>query len=237
MDLKIYTDKQTVAEEFSKFFSQQVKDSNEFHVSLSGGSTPKIVFDFLAENYADDIDWSSVYLYWGDERCVSPDDEDSNYKMTKAHLLSKIEMPAENIFRIKGENDPETEAKRYSEVLKKQLPIVDGLPQFDLVILGMGDDGHTASIFPYEIVLWDAEAYCAVATHPESGQKRVGLTGGIINNAKTVAFLVTGADKAEKVEEIIGQRSGYKKYPASKVSPKSGELLWFLDRKAAAGLE
>jgi 6-phosphogluconolactonase len=157
--------------------------------------------------------------------------------MTKAHLLSKIEMPAENIFRIKGENDPETEAKRYSEVLKKQLPIVDGLPQFDLVILGMGDDGHTASIFPYEIVLWDAEAYCAVATHPESGQKRVGLTGGIINNAKTVAFLVTGADKAEKVEEIIGQRSGYKKYPASKVSPKSGELLWFLDRKAAAGLE
>lgn len=237
MDLKIYAEKQTVAEEFSKFFSKQVKESNGFHVALSGGSTPKIVFDFLAENYDDKIDWSSVYLYWGDERCVLPDDADSNYKMTKTHLLSKIDMPVENIFRIKGENDPEAEAERYAEVLKKQLPTANEMPQFDLVILGMGSDGHTASIFPYEIALWDTESYCAVATHPESGQKRVGLTGGIINNAKTVAFLVTGADKAEKVEEIVGQKSGYEKYPASKVSPTSGELLWFLDKEAAAGLE
>lgn len=237
MDLKIYADKQTVAEKFSKFFYEQAKGMNEFHVSLSGGSTPKIVFDFLAENYHDEIDWSSVYLYWGDERCVSPENADSNYKMTKAHLLSKIEMPAENIFRIKGEDDPKAEASRYAEVLKKQLPTANGMPQFDLVILGMGGDGHTASIFPNEIALWDADSYCAVATHPESGQKRVGLTGGIINNAKTVAFLVTGADKADKVEEIIGQKSSYKKYPASKVSPTSGELLWFLDREASAGLE
>ncbi|HEA29413.1 MAG TPA: 6-phosphogluconolactonase [Leeuwenhoekiella sp.] len=233
MDLNIYADKQTVAEKFSKFFSNKVRNNKAFHIALSGGSTPKIVFDFLAENFNDEIDWSRVYLYWGDERCVPPDDEDSNYKMTKEHLLSKIEMPAENIFRIKGEDDPHTEAKRYAEVLEKELPQANGLPQFDMVILGMGGDGHTASIFPSEIELWDAESYCAVATHPESGQKRVGLTGGIINNAKTVAFLVTGESKAEKVEEIIGQKPGYKNYPASKVNPESGDLIWFLDSDAA----
>ncbi|WP_031427267.1 6-phosphogluconolactonase [Flavimarina sp. Hel_I_48] len=236
MDLHVNDTKQEVAENFSKYFRNAAHDTDVFRVALSGGSTPKIVFDFMAEHYKEEVDWSRVHFFWGDERCVPPTDEQSNYKMTRDHLLSKIDVPEANIFRIKGENDSEEEAKRYSEVLEKDLPSANGLPQFDLVILGMGGDGHTASIFPSEIHLWDEKAYCAVATHPESGQKRVGLTGGIINNAKTVAFLVTGNDKTEKVSEIIGQKSGYKAYPASKVNPKSGDLQWFLDANAASGL-
>lgn len=236
MDTRVFKDKQTVAEEFSKFLSKKLKEAGELHVALSGGSTPKIVFDHLAEDYKDKLDWSKLYLYWGDERCVDPDDEESNYKMTKDHLLSKVNIPDANIFRIKGEKDPQREAERYASLLKQQLPEVNGVPQFDLVILGMGSDGHTASIFPEEIKLWDDSNYCAVATHPESGQKRVGLTGGIINNAETVAFLVTGESKADKVEDIISQKQGYQSYPASKVSPKSGNLIWFLDRKAAGDI-
>ncbi|SHI96847.1 6-phosphogluconolactonase [Pseudozobellia thermophila] len=234
MELKIYKDKNEVAEAFSSFFSKQVNGSNEFHVALSGGSTPKIVFDVLAREFGASIDWRKVHFYWGDERCVAPSDDQSNYKMTVDHLFSKIEVPEGNIHRIKGENAPKDEADRYAGVLETNLPKSNGLPQFDLVILGMGDDGHTASIFPHELDLWHSEKLCEVAVHPDSGQKRVTITGSVINNAETVAFLVTGGGKAEKVAEILGQKGGYREYPANLVAPKSGKLLWFLDEPAAA---
>tara|TARA_R110000796_G_scaffold252631_3_gene389391 strand:+ start:49969 stop:50685 length:717 start_codon:yes stop_codon:yes gene_type:complete len=233
MQVRIYTTKQIVAEKFSAFFKDIVTTDKSFNVALSGGSTPKIVFDYLAENFADSIDWTKVNFYWGDERCVSPTDEESNYKMTLEHLLSKISIPKENIFRILGENDPKIEAIRYGDVLEKNLPSQFEIPKFDLVILGMGDDGHTASVFPYEINLWDAKANCEVAVHPDSGQKRVTITGNIINNAEVVAFLVTGTSKAEKVKEIIKETGEYKKYPATLVKPTSGKLIWFLDNEAA----
>lgn len=233
MEIEVFKDKQTVAEKFSKFLSKRIQDAKEFHVALSGGSTPKVVFDHLAEEYEDKIDWSKLHLYWGDERCVAPDDEESNYNMTKQHLLSKIDFPEANIHRIKGENDPEEEARRYSKLLDEKLPNMEGVPQFDMVLLGMGSDGHTASIFPKDIKLWDDDRNCVVATHPETGQKRVSITGKLINNAKTVAFLVTGESKSSKVEDIISQKNDYKSYPASKVKPKSDDLYWFMDRKAA----
>ena len=236
MDIKIYKDKKEVAEQFSAYFVEKVKANDVFHVALSGGSTPKIVFDVLAESFADQVDWTKVHFYWGDERCVPPTDEDSNYKMTVEHLFSKIDVPHENINRILGEKDPEGEAMRYANLLEIDLDREDGVPQFDLVILGMGDDGHTASIFPHEIELWNAEDHCVVATHPDSGQKRVSINGKVINTAKEVAFLVTGASKAEKVEAIIGKTKGYEAYPASLVNPKSGKLVWFLDEDAGAKL-
>ena len=236
MELKIYKDKNTVAKEFSKFFASQTGENKEFHVALSGGSTPKIVFDVLADEFGSSVDWSVVHFYWGDERCVSPDDDQSNYKMTVEHLFSKIDVPETNIHRVQGENDPKQEAQRYSSVLSDILPNVNGYPQFDLVILGMGDDGHTASIFPHEIELWHSEKVCEVAVHPESGQKRVTITGDVINNAKTVAFLVTGVSKVEKVSEILDQKGDFKSYPANLVAPKSGNLLWFLDEAAATGV-
>ncbi len=236
MDLKIYKDKQEVAEQFSSYFVDKLKDRDSFYVALSGGSTPKIVFDVLAEKFSNKVDWSKVHFYWGDERCVPPTDDQSNYKMTVEHLFSKIKVPKQNINRIMGEKDPNGEAMRYANLLEIDTDRVEGIPQFDLVILGMGDDGHTASIFPHEIELWDSEDHCVVATHPESGQKRVSIKGNVINMAKEVAFLVTGASKAEKVEAVIGKTKGYKKYPASLVNPASGNLVWFLDEEAASRL-
>ena len=236
MDLKIYKDKQEVAKQFSSYFVDQLKDKAAFHVALSGGSTPKIVFDVLAEDFSDKVDWSKVHFYWGDERCVSPSDDESNYKMTVEHLFSKINVPEANIHRILGEKDPVNEAMRYGNLLEINLDRVDDVPQFDLLILGMGDDGHTASIFPHEIDLWDSEEHCVVATHPDSGQKRVSINGKVINTSKEVAFLVTGASKAEKVEAVIEKTEGSDAYPASLVNPISGNLVWFLDEEAAAKL-
>ncbi|MEM7484850.1 MAG: 6-phosphogluconolactonase [Bacteroidota bacterium] len=236
MELKIYKDKNEVAKQFSEYFLELVEGTSIFHVALSGGSTPKIVFDLLATEFSSKIDWSKIHFYWGDERCVPPTDDQSNYKMTVAHLFSKVDVPQEHIHRILGENDPNTETKRYGELLTEHLPLENGIPQFDLVILGMGDDGHTASIFPYEIELWDSNKNCEVAIHPDSGQRRVTLTGKVINNAKEVAFLVTGEGKAEKVTSILEKKKGYMEYPASLVQPNSGNLVWFMDADAAKEL-
>lgn len=236
MELKIYKDKVEVAREFSSYFAEFVEGKPQVQVALSGGSTPKVVFDVLAADYGQKMDWSKVHFYWGDERCVPPGDEESNFKMTVDHLFSKIEVPKENIHRILGENDPNSEAMRYANLLEINLDRVEGIPEFDLVILGMGDDGHTASIFPHEIDLWDAEDHCVVATHPETGQKRISINGKVINRAKEVVFLVTGKGKAEKVKAIAQKVEDFEKYPASLVNPDSEKLIWFLDEGAASEL-
>ena len=236
MELKIYPTQEEVAQNFSAYFKTLFLNKDKIHIALSGGSTPKIVFDVLADSYGDQIPWDRVHFYWGDERCVPPMDEQSNYKMTKDHLLSKIDIPEENIHRVIGEADPQKEAVRYAEEISQNLPSVDEMPQFDLVILGMGDDGHTASIFPHQIELWDSENLCEVATHPDSGQLRITITGKLINRAKRVVFLVTGSNKSHKVREIVKREGNYLSYPASLVGPVNGELIWFLDEDAAAAL-
>lgn len=234
MEVKIHQDKSEVAKKFCTYFASLVSGKKEFNVALSGGSTPKIVFDVLASEYGTKIDWEIIHFYWGDERCVAPTDDQSNYKMTVDHLFSKIEVPRENIHRVLGENDPTGEAMRYSNLLEINLDRLEGVPQFDLVILGMGDDGHTASIFPHEINLWKSKDHCIVATHPDSGQKRVSINGAVINTAKEVAFLVTGKNKAEKIDEIHNKKGDFKAYPATLVAPNSKKLTWFLDKEAAA---
>lgn len=237
MNISISSSKEDLAEEVAYILKDMSDTGEKIHVALSGGSTPKVIFDYIAKELGDEIFWDNINFYWGDERCVPPTDSESNFKMTVDHLLSKIDMPEENIFRVMGENEPEEEAKRYSKVLDDELPIANGIPQFDLVMLGMGDDGHTVSIFPYNIELWDAKENCVVATHPDSGQKRVTITGKVVNNAKAVAFLVTGAGKAGKVQEIIKKQKNFALYPANLVQPTEGELTWFLDEDAAKGLE
>ena len=237
MRINIYPSKATLAQAFTKWLVNQISSGKDhLHIALSGGSTPQVIFQTLAGEYQDKVDWTKVSFYWGDERCVPPTDADSNYGMTAELLLSRVPIPAENIHRIKGEDDPQKEAVRYAKVLEKNLNVKDNIPHFDLVILGMGDDGHTASIFPHEIKLWESEANCVVATHPESGQKRISLSGKLINNANTVAFLVSGLNKAEKLREILKSEANFAKYPASLVAPTSGKLLWFLDREAAEKL-
>ncbi|WP_258104559.1 6-phosphogluconolactonase [Marinoscillum sp. MHG1-6] len=232
MNKYIFDSSAEVAKAFADFYLEHSNDAQPYHVALSGGSTPKILFDLIAKDYVDKFSWSNIHFWWGDERCVAPDDDDSNYKMTKERLLDNIDIPEANIHRILGENDPAGEAVRYGQEIEQFLPQTNGLPKFDLIILGMGPDGHTASIFPHEMELLDAESVCAVATHPESGQKRVSLTGKVINNAAQIAFLVTGANKFEKVDSIFEKKEDHKLYPAAYIRPSNGELSWFLDQAA-----
>ncbi len=233
MEKLIFENLEQLNQSFTKLIKEILAQQDRVTIALSGGSTPKSLFNYWANNHKDDINWSSIYLFWGDERCVPPTDQESNYKMTKDHLLDFVPIPPQNIFRIQGENNPADEAQRYAEVLKNELTQANNLPSFDLVMLGMGDDGHTASIFPHEMHLWNSNKTCVVATHPTSGQNRVSITGEIINNAKRVAFLVTGANKAEKVKVIIQSQAMVKDtYPAARVNPTSGKLYWFLDEEA-----
>ncbi|HZH73810.1 MAG TPA: 6-phosphogluconolactonase, partial [Mariniphaga sp.] len=166
-------------------------------------------------------------------RCVPPDDDQSNYKMTFDTLFSKIEIPADNIHRIKGEKTPEEEAGRYAAEIADNLELRNGVPVFDLIILGLGEDGHTASIFPDQLDLLKVDKLCAVATHPESGQKRITLTGKVINNANNIFFLVTGQQKAKRLSEIMNNEEVAQNHPAAHIEPHEGSVIWFIDETAA----
>lgn len=226
-----------LAEKFSKYLKELVDTSPEYlNICLSGGSTPKIIFQHLAENYKTKFDWNKIRFFWGDERCVPPNNAESNYRMTKENLFEKINIPAENIFRIRGEENPDDEVNRYSTIIQETVPLVNSLPKFDLVILGIGEDGHTTSIFPDRLDLFETEKFCEVIEHPVSKQKRISLTGKVINNAKQIIFLVTGKNKSDIVKSILNKEDGYKKYPAAHISPINGELIWMLDKEAAQNL-
>lgn len=234
--INIYKDIQSLSEGFTSFLKDELAKKEEINISLSGGSTPKALFNHWASNYHDSLDWQRIAFYWGDERCVPPDDEMSNFGMTKDLLFSKVDgIVKKQIHRIHGENDPEEEIVWYTGIMNRFLPRENNYPVFDIMMLGLGDDGHTVSIFPDQINLWENQSDCVLAKHPETGMLRISLTGHVVNNAKNVAFLVTGKNKAEKVREIIQQRKEFvDKYPAARVNPENGNLYWFLDEEAAS---
>ncbi len=236
MEIKKYDIPTELAAGFCHFLAGLVHAKKEVHIALSGGSTPKTVFNMLATDFQEGIDWQGVHLYWGDERCVPGDHAESNYKMATDHLISKIDIPKTNVHPIDGTNEPNVEAQRYAALLDQSLPKKNGIPCFDLLILGMGEDGHTVSIFPENSHLWHSHRFCEVARHPVSGQHRITFTGQVINNAATVTFLVTGAGKAVKVRQILQKKGDYRSYPAALVAPTSGRLFWFLDAEAASYL-
>jgi 6-phosphogluconolactonase len=233
----IYPDLDTLAAAFicelNRFLIETRNTGKPVHMAMSGGSTPIAVFRQLAiASQADD--WSHVHLYWGDERCVSAADRESNYGNARKLFLEPLGFPEERVHPIRGEEDPETEASRYSQLLKENLPEENGYPVFDWIWLGMGEDGHTASIFPQQIELWNSDLPCVVAEHPATGQKRISITGGVINAARRVAFLVSGKSKSTVVNEIVMKEGRYLEYPAFYVTPKSENLEWFLDMDATS---
>jgi 6-phosphogluconolactonase len=181
------------------------------------------------------MDWERIHLFWGDERCVPPDQEESNYGMTQKYLLNFIDIPEKNIHRVKGEYNPEKEAERYSKDIVKGVSSENGLPGFDLIMLGLGEDGHTASIFPDQMHLLNSDKVCEVSTHTSTGQKRITLTGNVINNSKRIIFLVTGKSKAEILKKIINEKK--KIYPAEFIEPVNGNLDFFIDSDAAELLD
>jgi 6-phosphogluconolactonase len=235
--VKIFSSPYVLAEKFAEELITKIKESADnkkpFTIALSGGSTPELLFTVLADHYSGSVPWQAVHFFWGDERCVPADSPESNFGMTKKKLLDEIEIPLENIHRIAGENIPEEEASRYSCEISCFTGARDNFPRFDMVILGLGEDGHVASIFPDNRELIVSEKICAVAVHPVTKQKRVTITGRVINNADSVVFLVTGRKKAVMVDKILNKRASYLSFPASAIYPVHGELRWLIDGEAA----
>ncbi|MBK9098567.1 MAG: 6-phosphogluconolactonase [bacterium] len=233
--IKVFKSKSELANYFCVELHKLSSTKAKIFIALSGGSTPKIIFEILASNYKEKINWEKLHLFWSDERCVPPTDDESNFGMTKKYLLDKIKIPEGNIHRIKGENDPETEAKRYTGEIEKIIESANGFPKFDLVMLGIGEDGHTASIFPDQIYLLDSDKVCDVAIHPSTGQKRITITGKVINNSDAVRFLVTGESKSGIIQKILEERK--KIYPAEFINPLSGNLHYYIDKEASVLLD
>lgn len=220
------------APEFKKITEEYITSKGNMNIALSGGNTPKLLFSVLAEDYTDAIMWSKINFYWADERCVPPESSDSNFGEANRILFSKI-TAIKNVHRIIGENDPYNETERYSGLLKKNLPAENNFPKFDLILLGMGEDGHTASIFPDSMDLLNSEKYCETVVHPESKQKRITLTGKVINNSEKIYFLVTGKNKEQIVKIISERKEDSRIYPAGNIKQKLGDVTWYLDSDAA----
>jgi 6-phosphogluconolactonase len=236
-NLNVSVDGPAVARAFADHLVQRLNEKKEgpFFWALSGGSTPKLLFKILAEDYKDKIDWHRIHFFWGDERCVPHDDPESNYGEVKALLFDHVPVVQSQIHAVDTTKSPEEAAKAYGDLMVQLMPSNPaGLPILDLNMLGMGGDGHTASIFPANMdeLLTDPRV-CAVATHPDSGQKRVTMTGPVLNASDEVAFLITGSGKTQRTAQILNQEPGADKFPVAHIKPASGKLLWFLDSAAA----
>lgn len=232
MKLKIFKSATETATALIEHIQQLMSEdlTKGFHIAFSGGSTPALMFDLWANDYVESTDWKRLFIYFVDERCVAPEDSDSNYGLMKKLMLDRVPLSEDQIFRIHGENDPAQEAIAYSKLCLSKMPNLNGFPVFDLVLLGAGDDGHTSSIFPgQEEHLTSAEAFVA-AYNPYSGQKRIAMTGSTIINAKQIIFLMTGKNKGDVVADIY---SSGDTGPAAYVAHHSTQVELFLDEAAS----
>lgn len=220
------------AELFVSYARESIASKDNFRAVLSGGSTPKRLYALLAsEPYRSGVDWRSVELFFGDERCVPPEHRDSNFRTVDEALLSHV--PA-RVHRVRGELPPREAALRYEKEIRRAFGFAAGIPSFELIILGLGADGHTASLFPGVEALGETDRLAVEVYVERLDSWRVTLTLPVLNAAKKVLFLVSGREKAEIVREIIGGSEGG--YPASLVRPSGGSVLWFLDKAAASFL-
>ena len=230
IDIQIFNNYEEIGDFVRSIFAEDAVSKN-FNVALSGGNTPKSVYSLLAENKKPVISWEKVKFFWGDERCVPPDNQESNYRMAKEALFNKIHPAKDRIYRIKGENNPELEKERYGEIV---LTNTNGI--FDLMFLGLGTDGHTASIFPEQRHCLSSDEVCGIASHPDSGQIRVTLTGSILNASRKIIFIVVGSEKSKIVYDILYQEGDWRKFPASYIKPANGQIIWIFDRDASIRL-
>jgi 6-phosphogluconolactonase len=208
------------------------------NAALSGGSTPRRLFQMLAaEPFAGLIPWESLQFFWGDERNVPPGDQDSNYSMARELLLSRVPVPPANIHRIlTGDSTAIEAAELYERTLREKLPMVNGLPRLDYNLLGLGANGHTASLFPNRPTLDEGHRLVLADHVDEVSSWRVTLTAPLLNNAAQITFLVTGVDKASVVKRVIEGPRDYHATPAQLIAPRKGELTWILDSTAASQL-
>ena len=226
------------AEEVVRTAQEAVADRGRFTIALSGGSTPKSLFNLLASNARTTLPWDKMFFFWGDERHVAPTDPDSNFRMADEAMLSKIPVAPGNIFRIEAENpDASAAAAAYEKTLRKFFQLgSDGVPRFDLILLGMGPDGHTASLFPLTAALQEKSRLVVANWVEKLKTNRLSLTLPVLNAARCVTFLVSGTDKAVVLKSVLEEAVPGEQYPAKMVRPTDGKLVWLLDRAAASAL-
>jgi len=243
-DIRIHSDREAEAEAAATFVlelgKEAVRANGRFFIALSGGTTPETLYRSLTSPaFADRFDWSRTTFFFSDERCVPPDDPRSNYALADKTLFTPLRIAPSQIYRMAGESrDPQAAASEYEQQLRlatKTLP--SAKPSLHLILLGLGDDGHTASLFPGSPVLRDRQRLIAATQSPKDPPNRLTMTLGVINRASVILFLVAGANKAGVVRAVLDPKTETeRRLPASLVEPEEGRLIWFLDRGAAAEL-
>ena len=235
MTLKIYKDPGALSDAAAEWIADLVRKvlqrQNRFTIALSGGSTPQKLHRILAEKYADKIDWSRLHIFWGDERAVPFGDERNNARMAYETLLNHVPVPASQIHVMRTDIEPAVAAAQYEEILHKYFDNHE--TTFDLVLLGMGDDGHTLSLFPGTEIVHENTSWTKAFYLKAQDMYRISLTAPVVNRSMAVAFLTTGSNKAEPLKEVLKGSFNPDKYPSQLIKP-SGELYWFVDEAAAS---
>ena len=239
-EIRIFKNIESLSRDAANLFidqaAQSIAERGRFLVALNGGSTPTRLFQLLATEYRDKVDWKHVHAFWGDERCVQVDDPGSSYGQAKEILLKHVAIPEDNIHRAQGELDPSSASMKYAEILKSFADDNLEFPRFDLVYLGMGEDGHTASLFPNSLVSVTTPTLPVTAHYQDRPANRVTLTQLVFNQARMVVFMATGEKKAITLAEVLSDRYNPQLYPAQRIDPKGGELIWLVDEDAASKL-
>ena len=241
MQIAIYPDTDTLSHEAAQYIvrlaNEAIVTRGRFSIALSGGSTPKALYGLLAtEPYLSQINWSSVEIFWSDERCVPPDDPDSNYAMANEVLLSKIPIQLHQVHRMPAEKADRDAASQDYTLEMQRVFGTNGIPAFDLIQLGMGPEGHTASLFPHQQSLREQERLVMPVSVPKPPPPRLTFTPPLLNAARHVLFLVTGSEKAGAVQAVLEGSYQPEEYPAQLVRPAAGEVTWMLDTAAAGKL-
>lgn len=224
------------AELFVRTAREAVEQNGRFTVALTGGSSPVQLYNLLGQlPYREQVPWEKTFVFWGDERWVPLTDERSNASMTIEILLNKVPVPAEQVYPMWAENtEPEAFARQYEQRLQKHFG--QAAPQFDLILLGMGDDGHTASLFPGTAVLHETSRWVQAYYLEPQSMHRITLTASLINQAKTICFLTFGANKAPALYEVLEGERNPEKYPSQLIQAQQGEVVWLVDESAASRL-
>jgi 6-phosphogluconolactonase len=223
---------------FTDLAAEFAESQGRFSVALSGGSTPKGMFSLLATDpYRSRIDWSKVHLFWGDERSVPPDHKDSNYRMANEAMISKVPIPPENVHRMKAEeSDINAAAADYEALLKKHFNLKEGeMPRFDLLLLGMGDDGHTASLFPGTKALSEKQRLVVPNWVEKFNTNRMTFSAPAINNARTILFMAAGEGKRGPLKEVLSGEPNPNLYPSQLIQATDGRVIWMVDEAAVGG--
>jgi 6-phosphogluconolactonase len=234
MNHKIFETANMVVDSLANDLKSYSEHGKPVHISLSGGSTPKMLFKRLASApYSESIQWENLHFWWGDERCVAPDDAESNFGEANTLLFSQVAIPADNIHRIRGEDVPEQEVIRFANEMTQLIPTEKGIPVFDWILLGVGPDGHTASLFP-GATNYQETKLAIIASHPESGQLRISKSAKVLEAAQRISYLVLGAGKVDIINEINNTPAEALPYPAAKITSLKGDTEWYMDSAAAA---